>query len=194
MKIVGLSGGLTTPSLTTALVDFVVSQAITPLPHTTHLLDIAEIASELALTASRENASIKLIAKFEKIESADLLVVGTPIVKGSYTGLLKHLFDLLNNSKSENGIAIIAATDRGDCNSLALEYSLRPLLTHSGYYTVPTTVYARHNDFVDYRVAEEAVIVRARRSVGETFRILGLDPPLATFITNGDSRDPGYCN
>jgi hypothetical protein len=32
VKIVGLSGGLTTPSLTTALVDFVVSQAITPLP------------------------------------------------------------------------------------------------------------------------------------------------------------------
>lgn len=194
MKIVGLSGGLTTPSLTTALVDFVVSQAITPLPHITHLFDIAEIASELALTASRENASMKLAAKFEKIESADLLVVGTQIVKGSYSGLLKHLFDLLNSSKSENGIAIISATDRGDCNSLALEYSLRPLLTLTGYYTVPTTVYARHNDFVDYRLAEEAVIARARRAVGEAFRILGLDPPLSTFIINGDSRGPGYCN
>jgi FMN reductase len=194
VKIVGLSGGLTTPSLTTTLVDFVVSQATTPLPHTTHLLDIAEIASELALTASRESASMKFTAKFEKIENADLLVVGTPIVKGSYTGLLKHLFDLLYSSKSENGIAIIAATDRGDCNSLALEYSLRPLLTLTGYYTVPTTVYARHNDFVDYRVAEEAVIVRARRAVGEAFRILGLDPPLATLMSNSNSHDPRYCN
>ena len=64
---------------------------------------------------------MKLTAKFEKIESADLLVVGTPIVKGSYTGLLKHLFDFLNSSKSENGTAIIAAPDRGDCNSLALD-------------------------------------------------------------------------
>jgi FMN reductase len=194
VKIVGLSGGLTTPSLTTALVDFVVSQAITPLPHTTHLLDIAEIASELALTASRESASMKLTAKFEKIENADLLVVGTPIVKGCYTGLLKHLFDLLNSSKSENGIAIIAATDRGDCNSLALKYSLCPLLTLTGYYTVPTTVYARHNDFVDYRVAEEAVIVRARRAVGEAFRILGLDPLLATLMSISNSHDPRYCN
>jgi len=30
-----------------------------------------------------------------KIEAADLLVVGTPISKGSYTGLLKHLLDLV---------------------------------------------------------------------------------------------------
>jgi NAD(P)H-dependent FMN reductase len=28
-------------------------------------------------------------------QTADLLVVGTPIAHGSYTGLLKHLLDLL---------------------------------------------------------------------------------------------------
>jgi FMN reductase len=194
VKIVGVSGGLTSPSLATALVDFVLNQAITPLPHTTHRLDVAEIAAELALTASRENAARALTAKLANIESADLLVVGTPIVKGSYTGLLNHLFDLLKSSKSENGVAIIAATDHGDCNALTLEYSLRPLLTLTGYYTVPTTVYARHNDFIDFRVAEEAVIVRARRAVREAFRILGLDPPLTTLITNGDFRDPDHWN
>jgi FMN reductase len=194
LKIVGVSGGLTSPSFTTALVDFVVKQAVTPLPHTTYLLDIGKIVSELALTTSRETAATGLSLKLEKIESADLLVVGTPIVKGSCTGLLKHLLDLLNKSKSENGTAILVATDRGDCNSLAVESSLRPVLSLTGYYTVPTTVYARHNDFVDFRVAEEAVIVRARRAVREAFRILGLDPPLATLITYGDHHDPGYRN
>jgi FMN reductase len=192
VKIVGISGGLTSPSFTTVLVDFVVKQAITPLPHTMQLLNIAEIASELAVTASRETADKGLSAKLENIESADLLVVGTPIVKGSYTGLLKHLFDLLNKSNSENGIAIVVATDYGDCNSLALEYSLRPLLSLTGYYTVPTVVYARHDDFVDFRVAEEAVIARARRAVGEAFKILGLDPPLATLIANGDINRPDF--
>jgi FMN reductase len=158
------------------------------------VLDIAKIAPELALTTSRENARMELTAKLENIENADLLVIGTPIAKGSYTGLLKHLFDLLNSSKSETGIAIITATDRDDCNALTLEYSLRPLLSQTGYYTVPTMVYARDNDFVDFRVAEEAVIVRARRAVGEAFRILGLDPPLSTLITKGDFRDSGHWN
>jgi hypothetical protein len=52
---------------------------------------------------------------------------------------------------------------------------------------VPTAVYARDDDFVDLQVAEEAVIIRARRAVGEAFRVLGLDPPLNTLIANGDS-------
>jgi hypothetical protein len=40
---------------------------------------------------------------------------------------------------------------------------------------------------VDLWVAEEAVIVRARRAVREAFRVLGLDPPLTTYIASGNS-------
>jgi FMN reductase len=187
MRIVGISGGLTAPSLTKALVQFVVKQAVAPLPHTTDLIDVAEIAPELAFTFTRQDASPQLEVVLQKIEAADLLVIGTPICKGSYTGLLKHLLDLLTVSISEDHVAIIAATDRGDCNSLLLEHSLRPLLSLLGYCTVPTAVYARDDDFVDLQVAEEAVIIRARRAVGEAFRVLGLDPPLNTLVANGDS-------
>jgi FMN reductase len=187
MRIVGVSGGLTAPSLTKALVQFVVKQAVVPLPHTTDLIDVAEIAPELAFTFTRQDASPELEAALERIEAADLLIVGTPISKGSYTGLLKHLLDLLTASKSEDHVAIIAATDRGDCNSLLLEHSLRPLLSLLGYCTVPTAVYARDDDFVNFQVAEEAVIIRARRAVGEAFRVLGLDPPLNTLVSHGEA-------
>jgi len=186
MRIVGISGGLTAPSLTKALVQFVVKQAVAPLPHTTDLIDVAEIAPELAFTFTRQDASPQLEVVLQKIEAADLLVIGTPICKGSYTGLLKHLLDLLTVSISEDHVAIIAATDRGDCNSLLLEHSLRPLLSLLGYCTVPTAVYARDDDFVDLQVAEEAVIIRARRAVGEAFRVLGLDPPLNTLISHAE--------
>ena len=187
MKIVGISGGLTTPSRTRALVEFVVKQAVAPAPAAIDLVDVADLAPELAFTLSRTHATAKLEAVLERIESADLLVVGTPIAHGSYTGLLKHLLDLLSTSTSEDRVAIIVATDRGDCNSLVLEHALRPLLSLLGYCTVPTAVYARDDDFVDLWVAEEAVIVRARRAVREAFRVLGLDPPLITYIANGNS-------
>jgi FMN reductase len=187
MKIVGISGGLTTPSRTRALVEFVVKQAVAPFPAEIDLVDVADLAPELAFTLSRTDATPKLGAVLEKIESADLLVVGTPIAHGSYTGLLKHLLDLLSTSTAEDRVAIIVATDRGDCNSLVLEHALRPLLSLLGYCTVPTAVYARDDDFVDLWVAEEAVIVRARRAVREAFRVLGLDPPLTTYIANGNS-------
>ena len=88
-------------------------------------------------------------------------------------------------------MAIIAATDRGDCNSLLLEHSLRPLLSLLGYCTVPTAVYARDDDFVNFQVAEEAVIVRARRAVREAFKVLGLDPPLNTLISHTEAFRAG---
>jgi FMN reductase len=182
MNIVGVSGGLTTPSRTKALVEFVLKQVVTPLPHALDLIDVADVALELGFTLARQDAPPELETVLQRIESADLLVVGTPISNGSYTGLLKHLFDLVTPSRSEESVAIIAATDRGDCNSLVLEHSLRPLLSLLGYCTVPTAVFARDDDFVGLHLAQEAVITRARRAVGEAFRILGLDPPFTALL------------
>ena len=190
MRIVGVSGGLTIPSRTKALVEFVLKQVVTPLPHARDLIDVAELAPELGFTLARQDAAPELETVLKKIESADLLIVGTPISKGSYTGLLKHLFDLLTPSQSEERVAIIAATDRGDCNSLVLEHSLRPLLSLLGYCTVPTAIFARDDDFVDLHVAQEAVIIRARRAVGEAFRVLGLDPPFTALLAGGNAQHP----
>jgi FMN reductase len=187
MKIVGLSGGLATPSRTQGLVEFVVNQAVTAFPGSIDLIGVRDLAPELACTFTREAATPKLEVVLEKIERADFLVVGTPIAHGSYTGLLKQLLDLVNTSTAEDKVAIIVGTDRGDCNSLALGHSLRPLLSLLGYRTVPTAVYARDDDFVDLWVAEEAVILRARRAVREAFRVLGFDPPLAALIIDGNA-------
>jgi len=41
MRVVGLSGGLTVPSRTRALVEFVIKQAVTPLPYVSDLIDVA---------------------------------------------------------------------------------------------------------------------------------------------------------
>src|ERR1700722_2257246 len=188
----GVSGGLAAHSRTSALVEFIVKQAITALPQTTDLIDIADLVPELAFTLTRGDATPKLEAILEKIETADLLVIGTPIAHGSYTGLLKHLLDLVTGARPGDRAAIIVATDRGDCNSLVLEHALRPLLSQLGYYTVPSAVYARDDDFVDLWVADEAVIDRARRAVREAFRVLGLQPPLNTFVSNRNSARASF--
>ena len=134
---------------------------------------------------TRQDAPPALEVLLHQIEEADLLVVGTPISKGSYTGLLKHLFDLLTTSESADRVAIISATDCGDCNSLVVEDSMRPLLSLMGCYTIPTAVFARDDDFIDLQLAEEAVIIRARRALREAFRSLGLNPPLTTLMSCG---------
>jgi hypothetical protein len=85
VRIVGVSGGLTVPSPTRVLVEFVIKQTATPFPHTIDLIDVAQIVPELASTIARNDATPELEAMLNKIEDADLLVVGTPISKASYT-------------------------------------------------------------------------------------------------------------
>ena len=189
MRIVGVSGGLTSPSRTRSLVDFVVKQAVTPLTDAIDLIDVSELSRELLLTPVRNDTSPKLEAVLKRIETADLLVIGTPISNGTYTSLLKRLLDLMSISETEDKVAIIAATDSGDCNSLDLEASLRPLLSLLGYCTVSTAVFARDDDFVDLWVADEAVIVRARRAVREAFGLLGFKPPLVTLVGSRNSPE-----
>jgi FMN reductase len=190
MRIVGVSGGLAVRSPTRTLVEFVVSHAIPAQPHTIDRFGLAQLAPELSATLKRDDAALELQAALQKIERADLPVVGTPIINGSYAGPLKHLFDLSNARPSEDRVTIIAASNSGDCNSLVLEHSLRPLLSPLGFCIVPTAVFTRDDDFVDHRMAEEPMIIRDRRAIREAFRILGLDPPLTTLISNGHSLDP----
>jgi NAD(P)H-dependent FMN reductase len=85
VRIVGVSGGLASSSPTKALVHFVLTSAVTSLPHATDLIDVAELAPDLAFTLSRNDAVPKLEAVLRKTEGAELLGVGTPISKGSYT-------------------------------------------------------------------------------------------------------------
>lgn len=184
MNVVGLSGAIARSSKAKPLVDFVLKQVTTPLPHNKASIDMVDLLPELGVTFSRAAAAPRLEKNLRWIENANLLVIGTPICNGSYTGFLKHLLDLLRPSESAEveNVAIIAATDRGDCNSLALEHSLRPLLSQLGYCTVPTSIYARDDDFVGDYLAEEVVMFRARKAVGEAFRILGLEPPHTAFL------------
>ena len=114
---------------------------------------------------------------YEKLASADVIVVGTPVYKGSYTGLLKHFFDLLDPKVLSGKVAVLAATGGSDHHSLVLEHQLRPLLSFFGVHTVPTTVYVKDSDFVKqegggYRLNNTDVSQRIDTIVKQTLWLL----------------------
>ncbi|MCI0354597.1 MAG: NAD(P)H-dependent oxidoreductase, partial [Acidobacteria bacterium] len=45
----------------------------------------------------------------DSIQSADLLVVGTPIYRGSYTGAFKHVFDLVRQDALAGKPVVLSA-------------------------------------------------------------------------------------
>ena len=87
----------------------------------------------------KANYASEAIAKeIVKVGEADIVFFLTPIYKGSYTGILKTFIDLLPQKGLENKIVIPVAIGGSIAHLLALEYSLKPLLSSKGY-VIPAT-------------------------------------------------------
>ncbi|CAG0965078.1 FMN reductase [Myxococcaceae bacterium] len=147
MSIVGISGSLSNPSRTTALVDLIVGRVADGAYAKREVVTVGDIAPSLGLALNPKQLPAEIGAAYGKLVSADVIVVGTPVYKGSYTGLLKHFFDLLDPKALHGKIAVLAATGGSDHHSLVLEHHIRPLLSFFGAHTVPTTVYVKDTDF-----------------------------------------------
>lgn len=178
MNILGFSGSLTAPSRTTALVSAIATTAGQALHARTELSGIAELVPDLGRTLSPQALPAPLQATAARLAAADLLVIGSPVYKASYTGLFKHFFDLLDPDCLRGKVAILVATGGSDHHALMLEYQLRPLLAFFGVHTVPTALFARDSAFAkdaagDYRLADDALQSRIRAAVGQAAELLG---------------------
>lgn len=156
-RIIGVSGNITAPSRTLSLVDAVVTKASQKFHSPGEVIDISKLAADLGPTVTFNNFPQVLTQSYEKLHQSDLIVIGTPIYKASYTGLLKHFFDLIDPKKLTGKVAILVATGGSDHHALVLESHLRSLASFFGIYTIPTTIYAKDSEFKDYQL-ESAVI------------------------------------
>ncbi|MFV3131566.1 NAD(P)H-dependent oxidoreductase [Niveispirillum sp. KHB5.9] len=148
MRIVGLSGSLSRASRTTSLVeDMVCRLAIQLGPAQTRLVEVAALAPALAGTLHPRDALPALYNAFAALRTADVLVVGTPVQKGSYTGLLKHFLDLLDPDDLAGKVVVLAATGAAGDQLPVIDHQLRPLFSYFGTHTVPTGLFARDGDF-----------------------------------------------
>lgn len=95
------------------------------------VLDLAAVGHELL-----DGNSPGVAALIEQVGAADLVIVGSPTYKGTYTGLLKLFLDRLPGGTGLSGLAIPFMLGASPAHSLAPELSLRPVLTELGA-TVP---------------------------------------------------------
>ncbi|MGE8322319.1 MAG: NAD(P)H-dependent oxidoreductase, partial [Pseudomonas sp.] len=97
IKVVVVSGSLRAPSRTHGLLQALVERLQARLPNLdVHWVRIAALADVLSGSLERDSASAALQPHLQAIEQADLLLVGSPVYRASYTGLFKHLFDLVD--------------------------------------------------------------------------------------------------
>lgn len=157
MRLLGINGSLTPSSRTADVVRLVLAAAETDPEVETELLDLRDY--DVAFCDGRDPAAYTGDTRtvIDRVAAADAYVVGTPAYRGSYTGALKNLFDLVPNDAPRGKVAGIVLTAGSDHHFLAVEHQLRPLLSFFQVYTVPGAVYAQNAHFRDGQLVDETV-------------------------------------
>ncbi|EKS9799483.1 MULTISPECIES: FMN reductase [Burkholderia] len=165
INVVAISGGLQRPSRTLALTDAIVAALGAALPIETRLIELGEIGSRLAGALTRAQVPADLDAQIRAIETADALVVASPVYRASYTGLFKHLFDLVHHEALIDVPVLLAATGGSERHALVIDHQLRPLFSFFQARTLPIGVYASEGDFDQYQITNPALRARIALAV-----------------------------
>ena len=178
LKIVGISGNVRAPSRTASLVDAILVCIENRFGIETRKIDLVEAAPALfrALRADQLDSEGREIVS--AVENADILVIGSPVYRASYSGALKHLFDLVHFESLIGKPVILAATGGSPLHGLVTEHQLRPLFGFFKALTLPTAVYALEADFEAYAIRNAEVIRRIDQAVRELDAIVPASPGL----------------
>jgi FMN reductase len=158
-RVIGLCGTSWRPAKARTLVEAVAADLEARHEIEVEILDLVDAGPGIG-AFSREGLSADARRVVEAIESARGLVIGSPVFQGSYPGLFKHVFDLVDPCALKNTPVLLTACGGGLRHSLVVEHQLRPLFGFFEACTVSTAIYAGAAEFVDGRLRSEAVRAR----------------------------------
>ncbi|WP_437880464.1 FMN reductase [Pseudomonas sp. LRF_L74] len=173
LNIVAVSGGAYRPSRTLVLAEAILAEVAETLHATTRIVELADIARPVGGALSRNELPAEVEEQIRAIENADLLIVASPVYRGSYPGLLKHLFDLVGIEALVDTPVLLAATGGSPLHALVIDHQLRPLFSFFQSLTLPIGVYATEADFADYRIVSESLQARIRLAAARARPLLG---------------------
>jgi len=153
LRVVAVSGSLHAPSKTTALVNEILASYGREIGVDAHLIAVREIGPDFAGALRRDQLPASVEEELQRIESADLLIVASPVYRASFTGLFKHLFDFVGQYALVDKPVLLAATGGSDRHALIIEHQFRPLFGFFQALTLPIGVYANDSDFTDGAVS-----------------------------------------
>lgn len=110
----------------------------------------------------------------DKVTASDAVIVGSPIYRGSYTGSLKNLFDLIPNDALKGKAVGIVATGGSAHHFLAIEHQFRPIFSYFNAYTVPSGVYVSNEHFQDGELTAPEIHTRLKYLASDTVRLANL--------------------
>ncbi|MQA91417.1 MAG: NAD(P)H-dependent oxidoreductase [Gemmatimonas sp.] len=132
------------------------------------VLDLSEQSLEACDGRDSDQYDKSTVAAIECTVSADLVVLGSPVYRASYTGALKNYLDLLPLEALRGKPVGVVAMGGTDHHYLGVDSQLRMVLAWFGALVAPTGVYLTVNSFD----SSGAVGERALRELAELANLL----------------------
>ena len=164
-----ISAGLSQPSSTRLLAGKLAEATAGQLPAGTEVItiELRDLAHDIVNALLTGFPAPALREAIEQVVSADALIAVTPLYSGSYNGLFKSFFDVLDPGALAGKPVLIAATGGTARHSLALEHAIRPLFSYLRAITVPTAVFAATEDWGAAGGTGEGLTERIERAGAE---------------------------
>jgi FMN reductase len=132
------------------------------------LIDLGALDAEALLgRTTHESVTDALTA----VADADILVVATPVYRATYNGVLKLLFDQLDQAALVGTATVLCATAGSPLHYLSIDTGMRALVASLGGWSVPTAVYATGEDFGDANVPGPAITRLLEQALAEAAQI-----------------------
>lgn len=182
LSVVAVTGGVSFPSTTRALTDLLLDKTVARLAAAgvqvdARTIEVRDHAQDVATATVIGMRSEELELALKTAEQADLLIVATPVFRGSYSGIFKSFFDLVDSLSMVDKPVLLAATGGTARHTLVIDQALRPLFAFMGDLIVPTGVFASKEDWTIELFPMPWLDERAERAVGQLVRFADLPAP-----------------
>lgn len=147
LRAVVVNGSPSRRSKTVGLAGVALETLHAMLPVASSQIDVYRLGPGFTGALEREDVTPEVEATLRLAEDADLLVAAVPVFRGSYPGMFKHFFDLVDQYALANKPVLLVATGGGDHHALVLDHELRPLFAFFQALTVPVAIFANAGDF-----------------------------------------------
>ena len=166
MHITSISGSPSERSRSAWLTQFALTRLEGVARRTEHIA-VRELPATALLHADAQEPAIAQAVN--AVAAAQLVIVGTPIYKAAYAGLLKVFLDLLPPDALRGKTVLPLATGGSPAHLLALDYALKPVLSALGARHVLDGVFATDAQLQRHEaggyVPEPELLVRLDRAL-----------------------------
>lgn len=182
-RIAVVTAGLSEPSSSRMLADQLAADARKHLEAAgeqvhVEVFELRDLAVDIANNLVAGFPSPTLTAAIDTVLAADGVIAVSPIFSGSYSGLFKSFFDVVDNKALIGKPMILGATGGTARHSLALEYALRPLFQYLRTNVAPTSVYAAPSDWGNGDTTVDGLADRTDRAGSELAALIGQTVPV----------------